>query len=72
MTKEEKSNNYILKKYQEFAKIQSEKFKERLVEYILQDHAIDLELGIHLKFFPIYKLIKEKRKALKEFIRENL
>jgi len=29
---------------------------------------IDLESGTSLKFFPIYKLIKIKIKALKDFI----
>ena len=36
------------------------------------DYKIDLKLGTILKFFLIYKLIKIKNLALKEFIKENL
>ena len=33
---------------------------------------IDLELGISLRFYSIYKLMETEQQALKEFIRENL
>ena len=63
--------NYILKRYYKFIKLWSLNSK-RLTEYVLWDYKINLKLGIILKFFPIYKLIKIKNLALKEFIKENL
>ena len=63
--------NYILKRYYKFAKLQSLDSK-RLVEYILQDHKIDLELETIPKFFLIYKLTETENLALREFIKENL
>jgi hypothetical protein len=33
---------------------------------------INLKLEISLRFYPIYKLIKVKQQALKDFIKENL
>ena len=47
-------------------------FGKRLVEYVLWDHVINLELGTHLRFFLMYKLIKTKNQVLKEFVQENL
>ena len=53
-----KAIGYILKRYYKYKKLQNKQFSKRLLEYILQDHAINLKLEISLKFFPIYKLIK--------------
>ena len=63
--------NYILKRYYKFVKFWSPD-SERLVEYVLWDHEIDLKLGIILKFFLIYKLTETENLALREFIKENL
>ncbi|OCK88036.1 uncharacterized protein K441DRAFT_591277, partial [Cenococcum geophilum 1.58] len=35
------------------------------------DYKIELELGISLRFFLIYKLTKEEGRALKEFLEDN-
>ena len=43
-----------------------------MAEYAPWDHAVDLEPRTYLRFFPIYKLIKTKNQALKEFVQENL
>ena len=43
-----------------------------MAEHALWDHAVDLELGMYLRFFPTYKLMETKNQALKEFVRENL
>ena len=63
--------DYIPKKYHKFAKLQSLDNK-RLAKYILQDYKIKLKLKTTLKFYLIYKLIKTKNLALKEFVKENL
>ena len=52
-------------------KLQSLKSK-KLLKYIVWDYKIELEPGISLRFFLIYKLIKEESRALKEFIQKNL
>ncbi|OCK93420.1 uncharacterized protein K441DRAFT_566078, partial [Cenococcum geophilum 1.58] len=39
----------------------------KLLEYIVWDYKIELEPGISLRFFPIYKLTKEEGRVLKEF-----
>ena len=54
----EKAIKYILKRYYMYKKLWNKQFSKRLLKYILQDYAINLKLGISLKFFPIYKLIK--------------
>ena len=56
----EKAIGYVLKRYYKYKKLQDEQFGERLLEYILQDYTIDLKLGMSLRFYPIYKLIKVK------------
>ena len=43
-----------------------------MAEHTPWDHAINLEPGMHLRFFPTYKLTKTKNQALKEFVQENL
>ena len=53
-----KAIGYILKRYYKYKKLWNKQFSERLLEYILQDYAINLKLGINLRFFPIYKLMK--------------
>ena len=53
-----KAIKYILKRYYKYKKLWNEQFSKRLLEYILQDYAINLKLGISLRFFLIYKLIK--------------
>ena len=54
----EKAIGYILKRYYKYKKLQNKQFSKRLLKYILQNYAINLELEISLKFFLIYKLIK--------------
>ena len=53
-----KAVNYIPKRYYKYKKLWNKQFRERFLEYILWDHAIDLKLEISLKFYPIYKLIE--------------
>ena len=53
-----KAIRYIPKRYYKYKKLWNEQFSERLLEYILWDHAINLKLEISLRFFLIYKLIK--------------
>ena len=54
-----KKLDYILKRYHKYKK---------LTNYILWDYKIDLKPKTSLKFFPIYKLTKIKKQALKEFV----
>ena len=54
----EKVIGYILKRYYKYKKLWNKQFSERLLEYALQNYAINLKLGINLRFFPIYKLIE--------------
>ena len=68
----EKAIGYVLKRYHKYKKLQDKQFSKRLLKYILWDHAINLKLGISLKFYPIYKLTEVKQQALKDFVRENL
>ena len=68
----EKAIGYVLKRYYKYKKLWNKQFSKRLLEYILQDHAINLKLKISLNFFLIYKLTEVKQQALKDFIRENL
>ena len=56
----EKQIGYILKRYYKYKKLWDEQFGEKLAEYVLQDYAINLKPGTHLRFFPIYKFIKIK------------
>ena len=51
-----KAIRYILKRYYKYKKLWNKQFGKRLLKYILQDYIIYLELGISLRFFPIYKL----------------
>jgi len=46
----------------------NEQFGEKLADYALWDHEIDLELGKSPKFFPTYKPTETKKQALKEFV----
>ena len=56
--KAEKAIGYIPKKYYKYKKLWNKQFSKRLLEYALQDYAINLKLEISLRFFPIYKLIE--------------
>ena len=56
--KAKKAIRYILKRYYKYKKLWNKQFSKRLLEYILQDYAINLKLKISLRFFLIYKLIK--------------
>ena len=68
----EKAIGYIPKRYYKYKKLWNEQFGERLLKYALQDYAINLKLGISLRFFLIYKLTETEQQVLKEFVRENL
>ena len=56
--KAKKAIKYILKRYYKYKKLWNEQFSKRLLEYILQDYAINLKPGTNLRFFLIYKLTK--------------
>jgi hypothetical protein len=56
----EKAVKYILKRYYKYKKLWNKQFGERLLEYILWDYTINLELGISLRFYLIYKLTEVK------------
>ena len=56
--KAKKVIGYILKRYYKYKKLWNKQFSKRLLQYILQDYAINLKLRISLRFFLIYKLIK--------------
>ena len=49
---------YIPKRYHKYKKLWNEQFSKKLLKYALWDYTINLELGISLRFFPIYKLIE--------------
>ena len=53
-----KAIGYILKRYYKYRKLWNKQFSKRLLDYILQDYAINLKLKISLRFFLIYKLIE--------------
>ena len=73
MYKETKQGlSYILKRYYKYSKELQGLESKKLLEYIAQDYKIELEPGMSLKFFLIYKLTKTKLVALKEFVQENL
>ena len=52
----EKLIRYVLKRYYKYKKLWNKQFGKRLLKYVLWAHPIDLELGISLRFFLIYKL----------------
>ena len=54
--KAKKVIGYILKRYHKYKKLWNEQFSKRLLKHALWDYAINLKLGISLRFFPIYKL----------------
>ena len=58
--KAEKAIRYILKRYYKYKKLWDKQFSKRLLEYTLQDYAINLKPEISLKFYPIYKLTEVK------------
>ena len=64
--------SYVLKRYHKYGKKLQSLESEKLLKYIVWDYEIELELGISLRFFPIYKLTETESVALKEFIQENL
>jgi len=64
----EKGLSYIPKRYYKYGKKLWSLESKKLLKYRVWDYKIELELGISLRFFPIYKLTKEKGRALKEFI----
>ena len=53
-----KAIRYILKRYHKYKKLWNKQFSKKLLEYTLQNYAINLKLEISLRFFLIYKLIK--------------
>jgi len=60
--------SYVPKRYHKYSKKLWLLESEKLLEYIAWDYKIELEKGISLKFFPIYKLTEIELVALKEFI----
>jgi len=60
--------SYIPKRYHKYSKKLWLPESEKLLEYTAWDYKIELEEGISLKFFLIYKLTKIELVALKEFI----
>ena len=60
--------DYVLKRYYKYSKKLQLLESKKLLNYIVQDYKIELELGISLKFFLIYKLTKVELQVLKEFI----
>ena len=54
----EKVIKYIPKRYYKYKKLQNKQFSKKLLEYALQDYAINLKLEISPRFFLIYKLLK--------------
>ena len=64
----EKELSYIPKRYHKYKKLWSKQFGKKLIDYALWDYKVDLKLGTSLKFFPIYKLTKTEKQALKEFV----
>jgi hypothetical protein len=55
-----KAIGYILKRYYKYKKLWDKQFGKRLLEHALWDYAINLELGMSLRFYPIYKLTEVK------------
>jgi len=64
--------SYIPKRYHKYGKKLWLLESKKLSKHAAWDYKIELEEGISLKFFPIYKLTKTELVALKEFIQENL
>ena len=64
--------DYVLKRYYKYGKKLQLLESKKLLNYIAQNYKIELELGISLRFFLIYKLTETKLQALKEFVQENL
>jgi len=60
--------SYIPKRYHKYSKKLWLPESKKLLKYTAWDHEIELEEGISLKFFLIYKLTKTELVALKEFI----
>jgi len=60
--------SYILKRYHKYGKKLWLLESKKLLEYVVWDYKIELEEGISLKFFLIYKLTKTELVALKEFV----
>jgi len=73
MYKETKQGlSYIPKRYYKYSRKLWLPESEKLLEHAAWDYKIELEEGISLKFFPIYKLTETELVALKKFIQENL
>jgi len=64
----EKGLGYVLKRYYKYSKKLWLLESKKLLEYVVWDYKIELEPGISLRFFLIYKLTKEEGRVLKEFI----
>jgi len=60
--------SYVLKRYHKYGKKLWLLESKKLLKHTVWDHKIELEEGISLKFFLIYKLTKTELVALKEFI----
>jgi hypothetical protein len=56
-----KAIRYILKRYYKYKKLWNKQFGKRLLEYAPWDYIINLELGISLRFYLIYKLTEVKQ-----------
>ena len=56
-----KAIRYVLKRYHKYKKLWNKQFGKRLLKYALWDYAINLKLGISLRFFPIYKLTETEQ-----------
>ena len=68
----EKQVGYIPKRYYKYKKLWDKQFGKKLTEQAPWDHAVNLELRTHLRFFPMYKLMETENQAFKEFVKENL
>jgi len=64
--------SYVPKRYYKYKKKLWLLESKKLLKYTVWDYKIELEEGISLKFFLIYKLTKTELVALKEFVQENL
>jgi len=60
--------SHVLKRYHKYGKKLWLLESEKLLKHATWDHKIELEEGISLKFFLIYKLTKTELVVLKEFI----
>ena len=62
----------VLQEYKQYISLFIDKLEIGLLEYIQQDYIILLKEGIQPKFYKIYYLNKEKLRALREYLKDNL